>query len=62
MSARPAQRPVLTTVITGGRVTGFLPDRGLAGTEAFTAGEMSLGMFMLAKDAHAAILAEMATS
>ena len=55
---RSATRSPISTVIAGGKVVGFLLDRGPAGTEAFTAAEMSLGMFMSAKDAHAAIVAE----
>jgi hypothetical protein len=55
-------KPALTTVIADGKVIGFLLSRGIAGTEAFTAGEMSLGMFMSAKDAHAAIVAEVTPS
>ena len=47
---------MLTTVISNGKVIGFLLNRGIAGTEAWTAGEMSLGMFMSAKDAHEAVL------
>jgi hypothetical protein len=61
MTARSA-KPALVSVTDGGKVIGFLLNRGIAGTEAFTAGEMSLGMFMSAKDAHAAIVAEVVPS
>jgi len=44
MTARSATRPALTTVINGGRVTGFLLSRGPQGVEAFDALERSLGV------------------
>jgi hypothetical protein len=62
MSARGVAKPVLTTVITDGRAIGMILSRGLAGYEAWTADEKSLGLFMSTKDAHAAIVAEVATS
>ena len=53
-----AAAPAITTVITGGRVTGFLLSRGVMGVEAFDALERSLGMFADARGAHAAVVAE----
>src|SRR5262245_22695023 len=46
MTARGLKPPTLATVTTGGKVVGFMLDRGPAGTEAWTAGEKSLGLFM----------------
>lgn len=53
-----ADRPTLVTVIREGKAIGMILNRGLAGHEAWTADEKSLGMFVSAKDAHAAIVAE----
>ena len=39
-----ASKPVLTTVIADGRVTGFLLSRGVQGVEAFDSLERSLGV------------------
>ena len=55
MSARAAT-PVLTTVITDGRVTGFLLARGVMGVEAFDSLERSLGVHADSKLAHEAVL------
>src|SRR5262249_11184130 len=59
---RIAPRPAIMTVISTGRGTGFLLSRGVMGVEAFDAGERSLGVFADAKDAHAAVLAEVVPS
>jgi len=48
----------ITTVITGGRVTGFLLSRGPQGVEAFDASERSIGVFPDARAGHAAVIAE----
>jgi hypothetical protein len=50
-------KPTLVSVIDGGKVIGFLLNRGIAGTEAWTAGEQSLGVHADSTLAHAAIVA-----
>jgi len=52
----------ITTVISAGKVVGFLLNRGVAGTEAFDAGERSLGIFADARAGHAAVIAETSTA
>jgi len=55
---RSSTRPTLVTSFVGERVVGMILARGITGWEAWTADEKSLGLFISAKDAHAAIVAE----
>jgi hypothetical protein len=47
--------PVMLSVFDGRALAGFLLHRGLAGWEAFTADEVSLGVFPTRQDAANAI-------
>lgn len=57
MSARSNTRPTLTVSFQGTTVIGMLLSRGKSGVEAFDQNERSLGLFMSADDAHAALVA-----
>src|SRR5262249_55843457 len=61
MTARATKSPTMILAIKDNRYLGCVINRGVAGHEAFSAVDESLGMFATPTDARDAILRELAT-